>query len=471
MPPDKQTKKPENRSVNISIGIIAALLITVSLGTIIISKNTTAFPINEDADKSDDGQQVVARETYPSQEEINKNWPKFRGPTGQGISLSTNAPIQWDAASGKNIKWKTPVPELPGKNSPVVWDDKILFSGGNEEKRRVYCYDTNTGKELWQKPVAPRKPAGTEEPHIMEDTGYAAPTMVTDGRRAYAIFANGDIAAFDFEGNETWSKHLGTPESVYGYAASLTIYQDTVLIEYDVLPDDDDNPQSKLIALDGKTGKYKWQKKRPVINSWTSPIIFDTPQGKQLITCAEPFVISYDPTTGGELWRSECVYGDLAPSPVYGNELFLFTIPHESLIAIGLNDKTKPEQKWTAEKNIPDTASPLTNGELVWLLTSNGKVHCIDMKDGSSVWTTKKLGMEFQSSPTLVGDKIYLMSNSTHGTTIIIEAGREYREIGRNVLNDKIFASPAILDSRIYIRGDKYLYCIEARAQRPQHGS
>ena len=96
-----------------------------------------------------------------------------------------------------------------GHNSPVVWEDRIFLSGADPNVRQVFCFDGKSGRLLWtgDVPTVPL-PAG-EKLEIMEDTGYAACTVATDGRRVYAIFPTGDVAGFDFNGRRLWHKSLG----------------------------------------------------------------------------------------------------------------------------------------------------------------------------------------------------------------------------------------------------------------------
>ncbi len=132
-------------------------------------------------------------QAQPSDEEVAKMWPRFRGPGGLGVSAYANVPQTWDGKSGKGIVWKTPVP-LPGNNSPVVWGKHVFLSGADQRRREVYCFDAERGKLLWQQ-VVPGTPQSTAQtPKVNEDTGYAASTTATDGLRIFAIFANGDLA-------------------------------------------------------------------------------------------------------------------------------------------------------------------------------------------------------------------------------------------------------------------------------------
>ncbi|MHC4912799.1 MAG: hypothetical protein ACYTE5_07325, partial [Planctomycetota bacterium] len=138
-----------------------------------------------------------ASASYPSDEEIAKNWASFRGPQGSGISAYTNIPDKWDGKSGEGIIWKSEIP-LPGHNSPVVWENRIFISGANKEKRQVYCLDSDSGDLLWQADVASALSSDDSSLEIDSGTSYAAPTVATDGSRVCVIFPNGDVGCFDF---------------------------------------------------------------------------------------------------------------------------------------------------------------------------------------------------------------------------------------------------------------------------------
>ncbi|MBD3183648.1 PQQ-binding-like beta-propeller repeat protein [Candidatus Poribacteria bacterium] len=400
--------------------------------------------------------QVETTKSYPTEEELKKNWPRFRGPGGLGISQYTNIPEMWDGTTGEGILWKSSI-RLPGKNSPVIWGNRVFVTGANETERAVYCFDAGSGELLWEKPVVVAM-ADPEPPEVSDDTGFAAPTPVTDGRWVFAMFANGDIICFDFDGNEIWSRNVGPFDSMYGYASSLLMYKDLLIVLLDQGGAEDG--MSEIIALEAATGKSVWGTDRPVPNSWATPIIIDTGEREEIITCGSPWVIAYDPATGAELWRADCLGGDIAPSPVYANGLVYVTNTYETLAAIrpgGEGDVTETHIVWEAEDGLPDICSPLTNGELVFLLETYGLMTCYDAKDGTKVWEEDTVET-FNTSPSLVGDKIYLIT--VDGITIIVEAGRQFKEVVRNELSEGVLTCPGFVDGRMYVRGEENLYCI-----------
>ncbi len=430
-----------------SAGVLG-VIIAASAFTLAVITPTGGFPVG-----------IVQTEThrFPSADEIAKNWPRFRGPGGAGISAYTNVPANWNGKTGEGILWKTPVP-LPGKNSPVVWGNRIFLTGATKDKRRVYCFDADSGELLWQRDVTNVPGSVVKPPEVMEDTGYAAPTAVADGQRVYAIFANGDLICFDFAGKRLWSMNLGLPDNMYGHATSLAMWRNLLIVQFDQGTDDDD--KSELLAVDGLTGREVWSKDRAIPSSWSSPIVISAGGREQIITCGNPWVISYNPADGTELWRAKCLDGDVAPCPIFAGGT-VFAVNTVAVVAAirpdGSGDVTKTHVAWTAEDGLPDICSPVSDGELLWLTETYGTLTCYDVRTGKMVWE-KDLDMEFNASPSLVGGQVYLAG--TDGVTIIIEATRKYKEITRSELGEKVYASPAFMDGRIYIRGEKHLFCI-----------
>lgn len=392
---------------------------------------------------------------FASMEERLMQWPRFRGPGGAGVSAYTNIPTSWNGKTGENILWKSPVP-MSGRNSPVVWKDRIFLTGADPNVRQVYCYDAKSGQLLWKGDVPTVSAAAKLE--IMEDTGYAACTAATDGRRIYAIFPTGDVAAFDFNGRRLWHKNLGVPDSSYGYASSLETYEKLVLVQYD--QGDGTEGKSKVIALDGVTGRVAWEAKRTLPNSWATPVVVQVEGKPQLITLADPNMVAYNPATGEEIWRAECLGGDLAPSPIYAGGLVMAIQPYSQLVAVkptGQGDVTKTHVAWKMEEGGPDICSPVSDGTYVYLLESADLLICCRVETGEKIYEQEIKG-DFRASPSLVGDKLYVLDMK--GMMRIFQAGLEFKELGKCELGEECFASPAFADGRIYIRGAANLYCI-----------
>ncbi|MDZ7619831.1 MAG: PQQ-binding-like beta-propeller repeat protein, partial [Patescibacteria group bacterium] len=239
---------------------------------------------------SPDSPPSAASYSPPAREAIVAAWPRFRGPNGSGISAYDNVPKEWDAATGKNIRWKAEVP-LPGNSSPIAWENRLFVTGADQQRREVFCFDADSGKLLWQAEAPGTPQSKAEPPKVMDDTGFAAPTPVTDGRHVFAIFASGDMAAFDYDGKLVWSHSFGIPDNTYGHAASLAMHDGLVFVQMDVGHQGPEE-KSRLYAMNAATGAIAWQVKRAVPNSWSSPIVVEHEGRWQLITAADPWVIA-----------------------------------------------------------------------------------------------------------------------------------------------------------------------------------
>jgi len=399
----------------------------------------------------------VVVDEVPPLAEFQANWPRFRGPDGSGFSPKANAPIAWDEAANTGIVWKSTIPS-PGFNSPIVWGDRVFLSGGTAERREVFCYAADDGKLMWQRAIENVPGSPTKAPEISEMTGFAAPTMATDGRRVFAIFANGDLAAVMFDGSVAWSKNLGVPKNQYGHATSLAIWQGKLVVQWD--QGDDGPANSRLMVFDGATGKVVWEKARQVPGSWASPIVVEAAGKTQIITAALPSLTAYAFADGEELWKADLLEGEVTPSPILAGGLVCVVSPSSKLIALrpdGSGDVSKTHVAWTFDENLPDVTSPAANGALIFFVTSSGLLTCLDAKDGKKQWE-HDFGTEIQASPGIAGSRVYIVA--TDGHTWVVEAGRDYKELGSGVLEDKFYASPAFVGGHLYLRGNTSLYCI-----------
>jgi len=390
-------------------------------------------------------------------QEFARNWAGFRGYDGSGIVRGAAADAAWSVPGLKNVAWKAPV-DLPGHNSPVVWGDRVFLTGADDLSREIYCFDAETGRALWTRAVEDVPGSPLAAPEVMEDTGYAAPTGVTDGRRFYAIFANGDVACVAFDGRLVWARNLGLPDSAYGYASSLRLHRGKLLVLYD--QGDAEAGKSYLYALDALTGRTVYRARRPVANSWTTPILINAAGRDQLITVAEPWVVSHDPDTGRMLWRFGGIGADTAPSPVFAGGLVLAVSPNDMLYAIspdGAGDVTDTHLTWRSDRNVPDICSPLANDELVFLLTTFGTLSCLELRSGEMLWE-HQFDAEFKSSPSLIGRRVLL--TTVAGESYFVAAEREFKLLGRAKLGEAVTCSPAFARGRIYLRGKGHLFCI-----------
>ncbi len=395
--------------------------------------------------------------------ELARQWPGFRGPGGGGQSFATNLPASWDAASGQGIVWRVESP-APGFNSPVIFGGNVYLAGGDASKLDVICLRLADGQVAWRKALerGAVSPTGAEIP---ESTGYSPCTIATDGRRVYAIFATGDLGAFTTDGNRAWSKAFGALKNPYGHATSLTSWRDRVVVQLD--QGESEDGKSMLYALDGRTGRPVWQRPRKVGASWASPIVIDAAGKTQIITLSLPWVIAYSAVDGAELWRVECLNGEVTPSPVFAGGLLLVASPSDRIVAIrpdGAGDVTKSNIVWSYDENVPDVTSPASNGELLFMTTTSGALTCLDVKDGKKLWE-HELEMECHASPAIAENKVYQFGQD--GGAVVVQAGREYKELFRGKMPDSFHASPAFVDDRIVLRGMTNIWCLGFPGKEP----
>jgi len=380
--------------------------------------------------------------------DFRQQFPAFRGPNGLGISPHKSIPISWDGASGTNIAWKVKIP-LPGFNSPVIWENYLFVTGADKTNQSVYCYNTTNGTLIWEHKVSGiERPAG-KPIKPTEDTGYAAPSVATDGQGVFAIFATGDILCIDFQGNRRWSKNLGIPENHYGHASSLLLYKNKLIIQFDT------NSGGKLISIDTSNGSTIWDTPRTTKVSWASPIIANIGNRDQVVLASTPKVAAYDPDTGKELWSVDCLSGEVGPSPAFSNGIIYAANEYAKLIAI--KPGTPPSTLWENNEYLPDVASPVAANGLLYIATSYGVVACFDAMSGELLWEHESPA-GFYASPVIADGKVFFLD--VDGQMHIFSLSKEKSILGEPKLGEKAVSTPAFANGKIFLRGFDHLFCI-----------
>jgi outer membrane protein assembly factor BamB len=414
------------------------------------------------------------------------NWPQWRGPGGQGISSEKNLPAEW--SSSKNIKWKTPIAGR-SHSSPIVWGNKIFLttaiegetvpgakavkhmigdkeflhpdSIGADHKHtfKVICLERESGKIVWEQTAF----EGTPYDNRHRKSSYAASTPATDGNLVYAFFGSEGLFAYDMKGKLAWKADLGKLGTVgMGTGTSPILYNNLVLMQCD----EENGDASFIIALDKKTGKQVWKTPRKVQVSWATPILVATAKRTELISSGTEAVISYDPETGKELWRYKGVESNAIPSPVANSEMVFVSAGFPAKIAMAIRLGGSGELAatgnvpWTYTKGTAYVPSPILYGDYLYLTTDRGILTCLDAKTGEVKYEGGRVPVPatFTASPVAFDGKILLTSED--GDTFVVKAGPKHEILATNSLGEPVYASPAIADGRIFIRGEKNLYCI-----------
>ena len=398
-----------------------------------------------------------------------ENWPRFRGPTGQGISSEQSVPTEWSPE--KNVAWKTPIPGL-GWSSPIVWEDRVFVTSATDEGRsaHVICVDANSGKILWDREVFKQETRRKENKN-----SYATPTPVTDGKRVYAFFGSGGAAAVDFDGNVVWTNQDYPFYSQHGLGSSPILYEDLVIMPWDGSSEGPDKtvgwqkPWDKafVLALDAATGKERWKTMRGMSRiAHMTPLVTKLGGRDLLISPAGDAVQGFEPKSGELVWTVYSKGEGVTPSPVIGDGL-LFTGSGfggpETIRAIKLDpaargDLTKTHIVWEQKRAVPTQPSLLYHDGLLYTIKENGIALCMDGKTGEVVWQQRMEGT-YSASPVFAAGRIYFLAEN--GNTTMIEPGRAFKELGVNPLEGHCQASPAISNGRMFIRSDKHLFCIK----------
>jgi outer membrane protein assembly factor BamB len=413
------------------------------------------------------------------------SWPQWRGPSGQGTSDEKNLPTEWSAT--KNIKWKTPIAGR-GHSSPIVWGNKIFLttaiegalvpgakaiphmypegeflhpdSVGADHKHqfKVICIDRQTGKILWEQTAF----EGTPYDDRHRKSSFAAATPATDGKYVYAYFGAEGLYAYDMKGKLAWKTDLGKIGTVgMGTGTSPILFDNVVIVQCD----EEFGEKSFIVGVDKKTGKEVWRTPRKTIEvSWSTPLLVKTTKRAELITSGNEAIVAYDPATGKELWRHKGVDSNAIPSPVANNELVFISagFPAKIAMAITLGGAGDLAEKvvWKYEKGTAYVPSPILYGDYLYLTTDRGILTCLDARTGELKYEGGRVPVPatFTASPIAFEGKILMTSED--GDTFVIKAGPKHEILATNTVGEPVYASPAVADGNIFIRGEKTLYCI-----------
>jgi outer membrane protein assembly factor BamB len=398
--------------------------------------------------------------------EMLANWPQFRGPGGNGIAGPQDPPIDWDGQTGRNIAWKAEVP-LPGNNSPVVWGDRVFLSGADASTRVVYCWNARTGEHLWHVQIPTRAGAAIDGIDISDYVGWAASTLAVDGKAVYAVFPTGDLAAVDFNGTIAWQRYLGIPTLRYGYASSLALFADLLLVQFDQEMNEQRPRGGKLLAVDVATGKDRWSIERAVTSTWASPVVADTPDGVRVFLNGTPTLAAYDPGKRRELWTVDGMMGENGPSPAYAEGRVFAANQLLSMVAV---DAKTGKKLWEVYDGRPDIASPVAGSGFVVMAASFGTVTALDPETGDADTPPKVLqqyevGTGFSASPIIAGGRVYALD--TKGVMRIFSADRAFDLLASPAIGEPTVATPAFVAGAIFIRGDRHLFCIRSPGATP----
>jgi outer membrane protein assembly factor BamB len=388
------------------------------------------------------------------------DWPQFRGPTGQGISFAKNVPQNWGLKEG--VAWKR---KLPGKgwSSPVISEGKVIMTASKEEGGMVtlgvVAVDARSGEILWERDLF--TPEAKEAQRRHAKNGLSSATPYIKNGVIYVHFAHMGTAALKLESGEMiWEQKI-VYKPVHGTGSSPVLIGDVLVFHADGTED------PLLVALEAKTGKVKWKTPRnqEVRNtfSFSTPLELKERDKSLILSPASGMVGAYDPVDGSLVWKVR--YGEgysVVPRPVIANGLIYvatgFGVPR--LMAIepkgAKGDVTKTHVVFDENKNVGKTPSFVAAHGSLYLVDDNGTLSCRGGRSGEVRWK-KKLPGNFSSSPVLVGNILYTATED--GVAYVVEVSPKGGKILAAIdMEERIFASPAIIDGAIFIRSEEHLW-------------
>jgi outer membrane protein assembly factor BamB len=405
------------------------------------------------------------------------DWLGFRGPWGDGQvtapgdSRPVGLPLTWSET--ENVVWKTPIPER-GWSTPAILDNQIWLTTARPDGHDFYVLsiDATTGRVRvneklfhWDAP----------EPLGNNVNSYATPSPALEPGRVYVHFGSYGTACLDTATGKTLWQREDLPCRHYrGPSSSPVLFENTVILTLDGAD------LQYLIALDKKTGRTVWRTNRSVEwNDTDSPIKMVQEGDRRkahstplLVTIAgQPRMIStgakaaygYDPRTGRELWRVRYDAWSAAPVPVYREGLtFLLTGGGKTeLIAVrtdGSGDVTDTHIAWRVGNNIARTVSPVLVDDLLYMMTDDGVLTCLESATGQQVWRQRLPG-KYAASPIHGDGRLYFCNQE--GKTTVIKPGRTFEVLATNTLATGLMASPAVAGPALFLRTKTDLYRIQ----------
>jgi outer membrane protein assembly factor BamB len=418
-------------------------------------------------------------------------WPQWRGPLANGVAPLANPPVHW--SEKKNVRWKVP---LPGKahSAPIVFGDRVFVTAAvpvGEASPPVYDHAPGThdnvgvthrhqfvvlavsrrdGQILWNKSVREEFPH--EGGH--ETGSLASNSPVTDGERLYVFFGSRGLYCLDLSGEVKWQKDLGKMQTLHahGEGSSPVLHGDTLIVCWDHEGD------SFLYAFDKRTGQERWKVARDEKTSWSTPLVVEHEGNPQVVISATKRVRGYDLATGAQLWECAGLSQNVISSPVYGHGMIFAgnSYYEQSMVAIRLagakGDLTGTDHvAWKLNRLTPYVSSPLFYDDTLYFLRHNQNILSrLEPTTGKPRGEPLRLeGIRdfIFASPVGAAGRIYITGRD--GATVVLRHNRDNDTLAVNRLDDVFSASAALVDKELYLRGERFLYCLaeENRGEKP----
>jgi outer membrane protein assembly factor BamB len=351
---------------------------------------------------------------------------------GSGLFAGTTPPIEW--SEKKNLRWRADVGK--GHSSPVVVGDRVIVVS---EPDTLHCLNRTDGALLWKAKIGGDLAAAKE---------WARPTPVSDGLNLYLSLGDGTVASYTLEGKRRWAQSVEPAALGYGSSASPVLVGDLLLVD-----------AKRMKALEAETGKLRWTAADSESHYGTPAIL--SLGGTAFAVTAKGSVVRV--SDGALLAReiAEGLGGDQAPSPVVRGDVVYFAYKRCSAVKLSYTEgRLKHQKLWEQELPGDVIASPVVKDGLLHVVPfSSPDFRVLDAKTGA-VLLEKELDIDPNVYPSLALAGGWLYVGNDEGAMLVLDPGRDYKEVRRNRLPKGSGASPAFSGAHLFLRGGDFLYCI-----------
>ncbi|MCH2399794.1 MAG: PQQ-binding-like beta-propeller repeat protein [Pirellulales bacterium] len=395
------------------------------------------------------------------------NWPRWRGTQDNGSIEAGSYPTRWNA---DEVLWKAPLPGR-GCSTPILWNKKIVLTAAVDGRDGVLAFDWS-GRPLWQTVFGPEDPGK----HRNGSGSNASP--VTDGQAIYVYFKSGTLAALEFDGSVRWQtnlvKRFGPAKLFWDHGTSPILSASSVIMARM------HNGESWVAAFDKKSGEIRWKVARnyetPVEgdHGYATPMLIKHDGKDAVLVWGAEHVTVYDPEDGKLLWS----YGGFNPesnklwpsisTPVIAGDIAVIAygrndrgIPRLHGIRLGTQPSPDaPRRLWKRNDVGTFVPSPIAYRGRVYLVGDRGRVECVDPATGKMLWTGSfpKNRAAFYASPLIAGGKLYAPRED--GVVFVARIEERFELLAENDMQDRVIASPVPALDRLFIRGERHLFCI-----------
>jgi outer membrane protein assembly factor BamB len=461
-----------------------------------------------------------------------ENWPHWRGPSHNGVSAEQGLPASWGArcataaideprrtgpsssidarltqrgqrggfgggggfGQGRpitplscsefvetNISWKIRLPAYSG-STPIIWGDMIFLNVATEANRgelELWALDRRTQAVAWRRPLAPTN-------HMENKQNMSTPSPVTDGERVWVMTGVGILKAFDFAGNELWTRNIQNDHGRFGlnfgYASSPLLKGNALYVQ--VLHGMKTDDPSYVLKIDKASGRTLWRVERLTDaisespDSYTTPAWIEANGRAELIITGGDVVSGHDPDTGREYWRANVLNPQkesnyrIVASPTIVGDLIIAPTRNNPLVAVrpgGNGDVAATHIVWSFAQG-PDVPTPVSDGNLLYIVRDNGVVFALDVKTGKTVYGPERLPPgTYSASPVLADGKIYATTEA-EGLTTVFRAGPKFEILSSNSLADDCspycLSTVAVSEGQLFLRTASYLWVVGERKNR-----